>query len=192
MTGPQTITMCDRALNLSTPVFQSVGFLDVGSNAVTIQPAVGTDAYSITLPASLPAAGTTSMLTTNSTGITAWGNSITDLTTANSIVAEGGLAVGNAAKIELQPAYSATTGGAVAVHEYLNIKTPALTGAVPPTVTQAYVMNFDAIPGTHSALDAATVKTTPTGVDAWVKISVENPVGTFTTYFVPAFLSKTA
>ncbi len=59
------------------------------------------------------------------------------------------------------------------------------TGAA--TVTNACVMRFNAAIGTHKAVDAATTKTTPGGVDAWIKVNLNGTLA-----FVPAYLSKTA
>lgn len=85
--------------------------------------------------------------------------------------------------------------GAIAIHptiagaftatrmNYIDLNNPA--GAA--TVTNACALRFDAAAGTHKAVDAATTKTTPSGVDAWVKINLNGTLA-----YMPAYLSKTA
>lgn len=90
-----------------------------------------------------------------------------------------------AASITLDPAYVISAGATVARHNYLDLQNPAATGV--GTLTDAAVFRFDAAAGTHKALDAATTKTTPTGVDAWIKVNLNGTLG-----YVPVYLSKTA
>jgi hypothetical protein len=66
----------------------------------------------------------------------------------------------------------------------MNLQTPSLSST---TLTDACVFRFDAAAGTHKAVDGATTKTTPSGVDAWVKINVNGAIR-----FIPAYVSKTA
>lgn len=70
-------------------------------------------------------------------------------------------------------------------HNYFDLNNPALTNSA--VLTDAAVFRFNAAAGTHKALNAATTKTTPTGVDAWVLINANG-----TLMFMPAYLSKTA
>lgn len=68
---------------------------------------------------------------------------------------------------------------------YWKVATPVLTGSA--VVTDACVFDFDAAAGTHKAVAAATTKTTPGGVDAWLKINIAGVL-----YYIPAYTSKTA
>jgi hypothetical protein len=70
-------------------------------------------------------------------------------------------------------------------HNYLNIVQPTLTSGA--AITNGCFARFNAAAGTHVAVDAATTKTTPGGVDAWVKINVNGTV-----LYMPAYTSKTA
>lgn len=51
----------------------------------------------------------------------------------------------------------------------------------------ANVLSFTLDAGTHPAVQSGTTKTTPGGVDAWLALDVNG-----TTYYVPAYTSKTA
>ncbi len=85
------------------------------------------------------------------------------------------------------PTYSAATALTVTRHNYLDLNNPVLSGAGPAALTNACVIRFDANAGTHKALDGATTKTTPGGVDAWMLVNVNG-----TLMYIPAYLSKTA
>ena len=70
-------------------------------------------------------------------------------------------------------------------HNYIDVQNMSLTkGAL---LTDAAVFRFDAAIGTHKAVDAASTKTTPSGVDAWMKVNLNGVIG-----YVPVYLSKTA
>ena len=60
-------------------------------------------------------------------------------------------------------------------------------GAGPAAVTDAAVFRFDAAAGTHKAVAAASTKTTPGGVDAWIKTNINGVL-----FYTPAYLSMTA
>jgi hypothetical protein len=80
---------------------------------------------------------------------------------------------------------SAAINGAFTVtrYNYINILNP--TGAA--TITNGCVLRFNANAGTHKAVDSGTTKTTPGGVDAWMKQNINGTI-----YFQPLYLSKTA
>ncbi len=99
----------------------------------------------------------------------------------------GATANGYAAALTLDPGYTAATAQTVTRHNYLDIQNPSLAGAGPAALTDACIMRFDAAIGTHKAVDAASTKTTPTAVDAWIKVNLNDVVG-----YVPCYLSKTA
>lgn len=88
-----------------------------------------------------------------------------------------------ASSISLAPALDQAY--AVTRHNYINVSDVSLTNGA--TVTDACVLRFDANVGTHKAVDSATTKTTPGGVDAWVKININGTI-----YYMPAYTSKTA
>ncbi len=77
------------------------------------------------------------------------------------------------------------TARTVTRHNFIDVNNLALTKGV--AVTDAALLRFDAAIGTHKAVDAASTKTTPTGVDAWIKINIAG-----TLLYMPAYLSKTA
>jgi len=91
----------------------------------------------------------------------------------------------SAAAIRMNPVYTAT-GTITVKHRYIHFTQPTISGGT-TTFTDAHTMYFDAAAGTHKAVDAGTTKTTPGTVNAWVKIDVNG-----TTYYVPAYTSKTA
>ncbi len=106
---------------------------------------------------------------------------------ADSKTISGTLADGYAGSIVQAPTYSAATAQTVTRHNYHTLLNPVLSGAGPAALTDACVFRFDAAAGTHKAVDAATTKTTPGGVDAWVKVNVNGTV-----LYMPAYTSKTA
>jgi hypothetical protein len=85
----------------------------------------------------------------------------------------------------MNPVYTAT-GTITVKHRYIHFTQPTISGGT-TTFTDAHTMYFDAAAGTHKAVDAGTTKTTPGTVNAWVKIDVNG-----TTYYIPAYTSKTA
>lgn len=91
----------------------------------------------------------------------------------------------SAAAIRMNPVYTAT-GTITVKHRYIHFTQPTISGGT-TTFTDAHTMYFDAAAGTHKAVDAGTTKTTPGTVNAWVKIDVNG-----TTYYIPAYTSKTA
>ncbi len=92
-----------------------------------------------------------------------------------------------AGSVELTPTYSAATAQTVTRHNYLQLDNVTLAGVGPAALTDAAVFRFNAAAGTHKAVDAATTKTTPGGVDAWVKVNVNGTI-----LYMPAYTSKTA
>ena len=90
----------------------------------------------------------------------------------------------NAAGIIFDPSYDAVAAQTVTRHNYAEYRDVSTDADV--TVTDACTMRFDAAAGTHLAVDAATTKTTPGGVDAWIKININGTI-----FFMPAYLSKT-
>lgn len=99
----------------------------------------------------------------------------------------GAVTDGYAGALTLDPGYTAATAQTVTRHNYIDVQNVSNAGAGPSAVTDAAVMRFDAAAGTHLAVDAATTKTTPGGVDAWMKINVNG-----TLHYVPSYTSKTA
>ena len=90
---------------------------------------------------------------------------------------------GFAASLTHDPAY--TGAFTVTEHHYQTFEQPTLSGGA--AVTAATVARYDAAPGTHKAVDAATTKTTPGGVDAWERVEASGTI-----YYRPLYLSKTA
>jgi hypothetical protein len=99
----------------------------------------------------------------------------------------GGVTDGYAGAVTLDPGYTAATALTVTRHNYIDVQNVSNAGAGPSAVTDACVMRFDAAAGTHKAVDAATTKTTPGGVDSWLKINVNGAI-----MYIPAYTSKTA
>lgn len=99
----------------------------------------------------------------------------------------GGVTDGYTAGLRIQPTYTAATAQTVTRHNYLDAKNPTLSGAGPAALTDACLVHFDAAAGTHKAVDASSTKTTPGGVDAWVKVNINGTI-----HYMPAYLSKTA
>ena len=89
---------------------------------------------------------------------------------------------GYSAGILLDPSYDQAF--TVTRHNYIDMETPTLTNGA--TVTDAAIMRFDAAAGTHLAVDSGSTKTTPSTVDAWLKVNINGTI-----YFVPAYTSKT-
>jgi hypothetical protein len=92
--------------------------------------------------------------------------------------------------VQLDPGYTVADAGnhTVTRHNYINVENPSETetsGTV--TITDAAFARFDAAAGTHKAVDSASTKTTPGGVDAWLKINVNGVI-----HYIPAYTSKTA
>lgn len=104
------------------------------------------------------------------------------LQVASTTTLSGATTHGYAGSIQLRPDYSGAF--TLARHYYLELRNPTLGGGA--AVTDAHLAHFDANAGTHKALDSGTTKTTPSTVDAWMKISING-----TTYYVPAYTSKT-
>ena len=110
----------------------------------------------------------------------------TQFEVAEKLVITGAVTDGYSAAITLDPEYTKVAAGNVAVtrHNYIDVNTPALTNV---TITDACVFRFDANAGTHPAVAAASTKTTPTAVDAWLKANLNG-----TLLYVPGYLSMTA
>jgi len=87
------------------------------------------------------------------------------------------------ASITMVPSYNTPNASTLTRHNYINLNNVAGNA----TTTNACVCAFDAIPGTHKALDASSTKTTPSAVDAWLKMNVNGVI-----YYVPAYTSKTS
>jgi hypothetical protein len=88
------------------------------------------------------------------------------------------------ATITINSKYTAASAQTVTRHNYLDIKNPTLTNV---TITDAAVMRFDAAAGTHPATIGATTKTTPSAVNAWLKVNINGII-----HYMPAYLSTTA
>lgn len=114
-------------------------------------------------------------------------NAANGSTAINTQTITGTVSDGMHSTIQLSPSYTAATAQTVTRHNYLDLPNVVVAGAGPAAVTDAAVMRFNAAAGTHKAVDSATTKTTPGGVDAWIKINVNG-----TLYYVPAYTSKTA
>lgn len=110
-----------------------------------------------------------------------WANAILEMENVQILAA--GADDGYCASARFDPGYSGAY--TIARHNYLDIQDVSLASGA--AVTDACVMRFDANAGTHKALDTASTKTTPGGVDAWVKINLNGTLG-----YVPVYLSKTA
>lgn len=92
---------------------------------------------------------------------------------------------GTSGALTIEPVYTATGAQTVTRSNYIVAKN--VDGGANVTTTDAALVRFDANAGTHKAVDGATTKTTPGGVDAWVKINVNGTI-----MYVPAYTSKTA
>jgi hypothetical protein len=90
---------------------------------------------------------------------------------------------GYAGSLSSAPGYSQAY--TVTRHNYVTMKDPVLTASA--VVTDACAIRFDAAAGTHKAVDGSSTKSTPGGVDAWIKLNINGSL-----YFMPAYLSKTA
>lgn len=94
----------------------------------------------------------------------------------------------SAAGIKSLPVY---TGSAATTHRFIHLTPPTGGGGV--TGNASYVFEFDqAVPGAGVAghyVDGSSTKTTPGGVDAWMKIWTGTPR---VAYYIPMYLSKTA
>jgi hypothetical protein len=99
----------------------------------------------------------------------------------------GGITDGMIGAIRLTPTYDAATAITVTRHNYIDVNNVAVTGVGPAAVTNACVFRFDAAAGTHKAVDAATTKSTPTAVDAWIKHNINGTI-----FYFAGYLSKTA
>ena len=99
----------------------------------------------------------------------------------------GAVTDGYVSALRLDPGYTAATAQTVTRHNYIDIQDVSVAGAGPAAVTNACVLRFDAAAGTHKATVGATTKTTPGGVDAWLKVNING-----TLYYVPAYTSTTA
>jgi hypothetical protein len=99
----------------------------------------------------------------------------------------GGVTDGYTSGLRIAPTYSAGSALTVTRYNYIDAKNVTLSGAGPAALTDACLVRFDAAAGTHKAVDSSSTKTTPGGVDAWVKINING-----TLYYMPAYTSKTA
>jgi len=99
----------------------------------------------------------------------------------------GAVVDGYAAALRLDPGYTAATALTVTRHNYIDVQDVSVDGAGPAAVIDAAVFRFDAAIGIHKAVDAASTKTTPSEVDAWMKVNLNGVIG-----YVPVYLSKTA
>lgn len=108
----------------------------------------------------------------------------TKLEIAQTKTITGATADGYSAALTLDPEYTASSAQTVTRHNYLDINDPGVTNV---TITDAAVMRFDAAAGTHKATVGATTKTTPSAVDAWLKININSTI-----YYVPAYTSTTS
>lgn len=134
--------------------------------------------------ASMTSAGTSNIALKTNTGTVQFGD-IVKLVQTTTLT--GGVTDSYTAAMRLTPTYTAATAQTVTRHNYIDINTPTLSGAGPAAVTDAAVFRFDAAAGTHKAVDSSSTKTTPGGVDAWVKININGTI-----YYMPAYTSKTA
>jgi hypothetical protein len=108
-------------------------------------------------------------------------------TFASTSTITGGVTDAYTTSLRFTPTYSAATALTVARHNYIDFNNPALSGVGPAALTDACIFRYDAAVGTHKALDAATTKTTPGGVDGWEKRNVNGTI-----MYSPLYLSKTA
>ncbi len=99
----------------------------------------------------------------------------------------GGVTDGYNGSLRLTATYDAATALTVTRHNYIDLPNVALTGAGPAALTDACLFRTNAAIGTHKMIDAATTKTTPGGVDAWVKFDSNGTI-----VYIPGYLSKTA
>lgn len=115
---------------------------------------------------------TSTITDTDLLGTASW--TITRTTTLTGNVTDG-----------VQALMAPTINGAFTVTRlnYINFNNFAGTS----TVTNGCALRFNAAAGTHKAVDSGTTKTTPGGVDAWMKINLNG-----TTVFMPLYTSKTA
>lgn len=94
------------------------------------------------------------------------------------------------ATLTFNPVYSANSASSFTIdrHNYIDVITVGAVndGAGDLTVTDAAVMRFNAAPGSHSAIDSGTTKTSPGTVDAWRKDNIDGTI-----YYTPMYTSKT-
>jgi hypothetical protein len=91
---------------------------------------------------------------------------------------------GSAASIVMDPNYTTDAAGDIVYHYYITCNEPTETGS--GSLGGSFLFHHNVAPGS-SLIEAASTKSTPSGVDGWVRISLAG-----TTYFIPAYLSKTA
>ena len=89
----------------------------------------------------------------------------------------------------MTPDYEVDNGANVTYdrHNYIIANDPVKTetsGTV--TITDSCIVKFDKAVGTHTGLDSATTKTTPSAVDGWMKVNVNGTI-----MYSPLYLSKT-
>jgi len=90
---------------------------------------------------------------------------------------------GYAAAITLDPGYTAAF--TVTRHNYFDVQDVSVAASA--VVTDACLFRFDAAIGTHKAVGAATTKTSPGTVTAWIKINIAGTV-----HYMPAYSSTTS
>lgn len=88
-----------------------------------------------------------------------------------------------ASALTLDPGYT----GAFTVTRHNYIDAQNVSTAASAVVTNAALVRFDAAAGTHKAIDSGTTKTTPGGVDAWLKMNVNGTI-----MYMPMYTSRTA
>lgn len=99
----------------------------------------------------------------------------------------GALSDGFSASLRLDPGYTAETSLSVTRHNYIDVQDVSNAGAGPSAVTDAPVFRFNAAAGTHKSVDAATTKTSPGTVNAWMKVNINGTI-----FYLPAYTSKTS
>jgi hypothetical protein len=111
----------------------------------------------------------------------------TKLELAETKTITGATSDGYSAGLTLDPFYYAASAQTVTRHNYIDVNNPNTNNVA---ITNAAVMRFDDVPGTHKALDTGypgTTKASPGNVDAWIKVNINGTI-----YYVPAYASKTA
>ncbi len=164
-----------------------VGFWRSGGTIGTTGDLVFQTDSSVTNAAYVFRAGPTTPITVATLSGAAVAGTTPALATVGTSTITGGVTDGYNGSLRLASTYDAASALTVTRHNYIDIPNVALTGAGPAALTDACVFRYNAAVGTHKALDAATTKTTPGGVDGWEKKNVNGTI-----MFSPLYLSKTA
>lgn len=171
-----TLTAGQTLVDFSATFNNAFGFTGFFYNITDTNSAAGSLLFDFQL-------GGVSRFNCNKSGALAF-NSVDDLTASQASFNRAFTLTG-ALTDPFQLNFTNAFAGAFTITRYNWFELDNPTGAA--TVTNATALFFDAAPGTHKCIDSGTTKTTPTGVDAWIKHNVNGTI-----YYSNAYLSKTA